>query len=96
MGGVNGEKVNDFKVVPPAGVGPATFGLGTHDKSPVTSRGYPHFWDDLGTVAPRARAALVALATGEPSAVRLATELLADIVALSSTTRRAAGGEGRG
>ena len=91
-----GENINDSAAAPPRRLERPANGLGTHDKSPVTSRGYPHFWDDLGTVAPRARAALVALATGEPSAVRLATELLADIVALSSTTRRAAGGEGRG
>lgn len=82
----NGEKMNHFNVAPPAGIGPATFGLGTHAKTERSQDDESHPWVDRGTISTRARQALVAIAMRTPDALRLATEVLVDVAALAAVS----------
>ena len=85
-----GEKLNDFKKAPPRRLERPANGLGKPAKSPVRSPGYPSSWDDDGSLADRARAALAALAVGETGAMRLAIEVMADVAAAPTISFRSA------
>ena len=64
-------------VAPPAGIGPATFGLGNPSR-PRSIAGLPH---DPGSGRAYAVRALEAVAAGDPTALRQCVDALALVVA---------------
>lgn len=94
-GSASGGKFNDFAVAPPRRLERPANGLGTPGKAERLRGVESGPWVDDGTISTRARDALVALATGAPEAVRLATEVLADVVAAAPRAASRAGGERR-